>query len=49
MWKGTVDSLLGHQHEVGGVGLGDTLADIPERWETQILEECIIVHTVTHK
>ena len=29
MWKRAVDSLLGHQHEVGGVCLGDALADIP--------------------
>ena len=29
VWKRAVDSLLGHQHEVGGVCLGDTLADVP--------------------
>ena len=26
--QGVVDSLLGHQHEVGGLGLGDTLTDV---------------------
>ena len=29
VWKRAVDSLLGHQHKVGGVCLGDALADIP--------------------
>ena len=29
VWERAVDSLLGHQHEVGGVRLGDTLADVP--------------------
>ena len=29
VWKRAVDSLLGHQHEVGGVCLGDALADVP--------------------
>ena len=31
VWKGTVDPLLGHQHQVRSVRLGDALTNIPER------------------
>ena len=30
VWQRAVDSFLGHQHEVGSVCLGDTLADVPK-------------------
>ena len=30
-WEGTVDPLLGHQHQVRSVRLGDALTNIPER------------------
>ena len=31
VWEGTVDPLLGHQHQVRSVRLGDALTNIPER------------------
>ena len=31
MWKGTVNPLLGHQHQVRSVRLGDALTNIPEQ------------------
>ena len=31
MWKRTVNPLLGHQHQVRSVRLGDALANIPEQ------------------
>ena len=31
VWKGTVDPLLGHQHQVRSVRLGDALTNIPEQ------------------
>ena len=35
MREGAVDSLLGHQHEVGSVRLRDALADVPAVGELQ--------------
>ena len=31
VWEGTVDPLLGHQHQVRSVRLGDALTNIPEQ------------------
>ena len=31
MWKGTVNPLLGHQHQVRSVRLGDALTNVPEQ------------------
>ena len=31
VWKGTVNPLLGHQHQVRSVRLGDALTNIPEQ------------------
>ena len=31
VWEGTVDPLLGHQHQVRSVRLGDALTNIPKR------------------
>ena len=39
VWEGTVDPLLGHQHQVRSVRLGDALTNIPERGHH---EECCL-------
>ena len=39
VWEGTIDPLLGHQHQVRSVGFGDALTNIPERGHH---EECCL-------